>query len=215
MTAQRPTHRIIVGLDFDNTIVTYDALIHATALQLGLIEPGTETSKRAVRDYIRRMPAGDIGWQEVQALVYGPLMDAAQLIDGVDAFVRRCRTAGLPVFIVSHKTPYAGQDKTGTNLRDAALRWMESRGFFDANGLGFSRDHVFFASTREEKIARIRDLRCSLFVDDLEEVFLEPSFPPGVTKILFAPEAPESAPDGTVVLSSWQAIHDHVFNQPA
>lgn len=205
----------VVGLDFDNTIVTYDELIHATAMKLGLIEPGTETSKRAVRDHIRRMPAGDIGWQRVQAQVYGPLMDAAQLIEGVDAFVRRCRAAALPVFIVSHKTPYAGMDETGTNLREAALRWMESRGFFAATGLGFSRDDVFFASTREEKVSRIRELGCSLFVDDLEEVFLEPSFPSGVTKILFSPEPAESAPHGTLVLSSWQAIHDHVFNQPA
>jgi hypothetical protein len=207
--------KTVVGLDFDNTIVTYDTLIHQTALKLGLIDPGTETSKRAVRDHIRRMPVGDIGWQKVQALVYGPLMDAAQLIDGVDVFIRRCRAAGLPVFIVSHKTPYAGQDETGTNLREAALRWMESRGFFDPASLGFSRDHVFFASTREEKVARIRDLGCTLFVDDLEEVFLEPSFPPGVTKILFAPEPPEVEAAGTLVLSSWQAIHTHVFDQPA
>lgn len=205
----------VIGLDFDNTIVTYDELIHATALQLGLIEPGTETSKRAVRDHIRRMPAGDLGWQRVQAQVYGPLMDAAQLIEGVDAFVRRCRAAALPVFIVSHKTLYAGMDETGTNLREAALRWMESRGFFEAAGLGFSRDHVFFASTREAKVARIGELGCTVFVDDLEEVFLEPSFPAGVTKILFAPEPPEIEAPGTLVFSSWHAIHDHVFHQPA
>lgn len=210
-TAARP----VIGLDFDNTIVTYDALIHQTALQRGLIAPGTDPGKRAVRDHIRRMPAGDIEWQKVQALVYGPMMDAAQLVDGVGAFVRSCRQACLPVYIVSHKTEFAGYDETGTNLRDAALRWMESRGFFDAAGLGFSREHVFFESTREAKIARIRDLGCTLFVDDLEEVFSEPSFPADVTKILFAPERPDADPGGTVVLSSWQAIHTHVFDHPA
>lgn len=207
--------RPVIGLDFDNTIVTYDALIHQTAMQRGLIAPGIDTSKRAVRDHIRRMPAGDLEWQKVQALVYGPLMDAAQLIEGVDTFVRRCRAAGLPVFIVSHKTPYAGQDETGTNLRDAALRWMQSRGFFDAAGLGFGREHVFFESTREAKVRRIHDLGCDLFVDDLEEVFSEPSFPADVAKILFAPEPLDADPAGTIVLPSWQAIHDHVFNQPA
>ncbi|MDP1571568.1 MAG: hypothetical protein Q8L86_16360 [Vicinamibacterales bacterium] len=205
----------VVGLDFDNTIVTYDALIHRTARERGLIAPGTDINKRVVRDEIRRLPDGDIEWQKVQGLVYGPLMGAAQLIDGVDAFIRRCRAEDLRVFIVSHKTPYAGYDDTRTNLREAALGWMEAQGFFDPAGLGFRRDHVFFESTREAKVARIRELGCTLFVDDLEEVFAEPSFPSDVTKILLTPEPSGGDADGTVALPDWQAIHDHVFGRPS
>lgn len=210
-----PPVKRIVGLDFDNTIVTYDQVIYRIALQRGIIPPGADAGKRAVRDRIRQLPDGDVEWQKVQGLVYGPRMSEAQLIDGVAAFVRRCRVAGFPVYIVSHKTPYAGYDETATNLREAALRWMEDRRFFAGDGLGFGRDHVFFESTREAKIGRIRDLGCTLFVDDLEEVFREPSFPSGVAKILFAPEQAETAVAGAMVMRNWRAIHDHVFDQPA
>ena len=44
---------------------------------------------------------------------------------------------------------------------------------------------------------RIRALGCTHFIDDLEEVFLEPSFPSDVHKILFV---------------SWSAVHDDLFN---
>lgn len=205
----------IVGLDFDNTLVTYDAVIHRAAVDQDLIPAATPVNKRLVRDRIRERPGGEIEWQKIQALVYGPLMPHAQLIDGAADFIRRCRAAALPVFIVSHKTAFAGYDETGTNLRDAALRWMAGAGFFDAGGLGFRRDDVFFESTRDEKIARIRALGCDVFVDDLEEVFLESSFPASVKKILYAPDERASERAGAVVAGSWQAVHTHVFDQPA
>ncbi len=46
------------------------------------------------------------------------------------------------VFIVSHKTEYAGYDETRTNLRTAALEWMTSHHFFEPHGLDLARDHV-------------------------------------------------------------------------
>jgi hypothetical protein len=205
----------IVGLDFDNTLVTYDAVIHRAAVGQGLIPAATPVNKRLVRDCIRERPGGEIEWQRIQALVYGPLMPQAQLIDGAGDFIRRCRAASLPVFIVSHKTPFAGYDETGTNLRDAALQWMANAGFFDTGGLGFRRDDVFFESTRDEKIARIRALGCDVFVDDLEEVFLESSFPESVKKILYAPDEQSRERAGAVVAGSWQAVVTHVFDQPA
>jgi hypothetical protein len=175
----------VIGIDFDNTLVSYDALIHDVALERRLIAPGDDRSKRAVRDRIRLLPEGEVEWQKVQALVYGPLMGRAQLMPGAEEFIRACRSRGWPVYIVSHKTEFAGYDETGTNLRDAALAWMASQGFFGRAGLGFSRDQVFFEGTRGEKIERIRALRCTHFIDDLEEVFLEPSFPPDIRKCLF------------------------------
>ena len=44
----------------------------------------------------------------------------ATLIPGVDAFLRRCRTEGCAVSIVSHKTEYGHYDPDRVNLRDAA-----------------------------------------------------------------------------------------------
>jgi len=39
------------------------------------------------------------------------------------------------VLVVSHKTELAHHDPLSTNLRHAALRWMEARGLFDSMGL--------------------------------------------------------------------------------
>ena len=186
----------IIGIDFDNTLVSYDALIHQTALERGLITAGTDAGKRTVRDRIRLLPDGDVEWQKLQGLIYGPRMAQAQLMAGAAEFIRECRMRTWPLYIVSHKTEFAGYDDTRTNLRDAALTWMTSQRFFEPAGLGFSRDQVFFEGTRDAKVARIRALGCTHFIDDLEEVFLEPSFPPDVRKCLFV---------------SWSAVHDDVF----
>ena len=186
----------VVGIDFDNTLVSYDTLIHTVALERRLIADGTATGKRSVRDRIRLLPDGEVEWQKVQGLIYGPRMAQAQLMPGAAEFIRECRTRRWPVYVVSHKTEFAGYDETQTNLRDAALAWMASQKFFEPDGLGFSPDQVYFEGTRDAKIGRIASLGCTHFIDDLEEVFLEPSFPAGVRTFLF---------------SSWPALHDDFF----
>ena len=203
---------MVVGLDFDNTIVTYDAVLHQAARERGLIPLETPVVKRIVRDYIRDHGDGDIDWQKLQALVYGPLMPQAQMFPGVAAFVRECRRRQVPVKIVSHKTELAGYDETGTNLRAAALAWMTEHDFFSPNGLALTRDDVFFESTRDDKIARIRALACTEFVDDLEEVLHDPAFPPQVQRILFAPEAQLDTAADPRVVPTWEALTELVLD---
>jgi hypothetical protein len=176
----------VVGIDFDNTLVSYDALIHDVAVERGLIAGGAKPGKRTVRDQIRLRPDGEVEWQKVQGLIYGPRMAQAQLMAGATEFIRECRARKWLLYIVSHKTEFAGYDESRTNLRHAAVAWMTSQKFFEPGGLGFSRDEVFFESTRDAKIARIKSLGCTHFIDDLEEVFLEPSFPVNVHKCLFS-----------------------------
>jgi hypothetical protein len=205
----------VLGIDFDNTVVTYDALIHGAALQRGLIGPETRAVKRTVRDRIRELPDGEVEWQKLQALVYGPLMPHARLIDGVREFIDACRRCRVGVHVVSHKTDYAGYDRTGTNLRAAALDWMTATGFFDPAGLGLRREDVSFEATREAKIDRIRALGCTHFIDDLKEVFCEPAFPGEVVKLLYAPDAALDLSGEVKVLPTWKAIGDYFFGHRA
>jgi hypothetical protein len=186
----------VVGIDFDNTLVSYDALIHDVAVERGLIAGGAAVGKRTVRDQIRLRPDGEVEWQKIQGLVYGPRMARAQLMAGAAEFIRECRARKWLLYIVSHKTEFAGYDESRTNLRHAAVAWMTSQKFFEPDGLGFSRDQVFFESTRDAKVARIKALGCTHFIDDLEEVFLEPAFPAEVEQLLFV---------------SWPELHDHFF----
>jgi hypothetical protein len=201
-----------IGIDFDNTIVSYDEAMYRAAVDRGLLGAGAERSKRAVRDSIRQLPNGELEWTKMQGLVYGPLMEQARLIDGVPEFIRRCSDAGLAVYIISHKTEYASYDDTRTNLRIAALEWMAAQRFFEPDGLGLSRGAVYFESTRAEKIARIRSVGCSHFIDDLEEVFLEPAFPPDVHKILYLPHADRVSAKDATVMPTWQAVRDYFFD---
>jgi len=204
----------IIGIDFDNTIVGYDELIYRIAVERGLIDGDGDgdRTKRAVRDRTRQLADGEIEWQKLQALVYGPLIREARLLDGADEFIRRCRDAGMAVFIVSHKTEYASCDETRTNLRTAAIEWMAAHRFFERDGLGLNRGAVFFESTRAAKIGRIKEVGCSHFIDDLEEVFLEASFPRDVRKILYAPVPPLVPASSATVVPSWRALCDVFFH---
>lgn len=202
----------IIGVDFDNTIVSYDEVIYEVAIEQGLVPPDVSRSKKSVRDQIRQLPDGDIEWQKVQALVYGPKMGRARLIEGVAQFFKQCQQHSLEVYIVSHKTEYAHYDETRTNLRQAALDWMAQCHFFEAAGLGLSPQRVYFGSTRREKIEHIERLGCTHFIDDLEEVFLEETFPARIDKILYTPHDHASVLPGVRLINSWNEINDYFFS---
>ena len=76
-----------IGIDFDNTIVGYDALFTEVARSHGLIPAEFSGTKKQVRDTVRLLEAGEAAWQRLQAAVYGPRMGDALLIDGVGAFL--------------------------------------------------------------------------------------------------------------------------------
>jgi hypothetical protein len=202
----------VVGIDLDNTIATYDGLFHRLALERGLIDASVPASKRHVRDAVRRRGQGDLDWQRLQACAYGALMPGAAMASGVAGFLARCRDAGVPVYVISHRTEYAPLDPERVPLRGAALDWMRAQGLFGGGGLGLREGDVLFGATRAEKIACIARAGCTHFVDDLEEVLLEPAFPERVVRILYAPDAvPVPAGDGIHIAARWDDVHEVVF----
>ncbi len=204
--------RQIIGVDFDNTLVTYDKLIHSVALERGLIGSRTVKSKKHTRDSIRELPGGEIEWQRVQALVYGPRMMEANPARGAAEFLRTCARHRIKVRIVSHKTELANYDDTGTNLRAAALAWMDRHRLFDTKVVGLSLEDVFFEPTRRDKLERIRQLGCTHFIDDLEETFLEESFPARVEKILYTSRAGDPVRPRVALAGDWRRITDYFFH---
>ena len=202
----------VCGIDFDNTIVTYDELLITIARERRLIDAAHVQTKRNIRDQIRQLPDGEIEWQKCQALLYGQRIGEARLVEGVDAFIALCRQRGIPVHIVSHKTEFSRYDATGTNLRTAAMNWMIANRFFEPEGLGLAPRNVHFAATAEEKIERIRELACTHFIDDLEEIFLKDTFPPATARILYEPGRQSPAPCGVALMRTWQEIRDYFFN---
>jgi len=209
LTAFSMPSELRIGIDFDNTIITYDEVFCERAKSRGLIDPGFTGRKQAVRDAIRLLPDGELAWQRLQGQVYGKGIAEARMVAGVEAFLRRCRAEGCAVVVVSHKTEYGHYDPDRVNLRKAALDWMAAQGLLDGNH-GITLEGVYFESTRAEKLGRIAALCLTHFIDDLEEVLTDPGFPPHVKRILFAGEE-QSLGTCYVSCSTWREIEEQIF----
>lgn len=176
---------MLIGLDFDNTIVCYDRLFHRLAGERGLVPPALPVAKQAVRDFLRAAGRED-EWTELQGIAYGPRITDAEPFPGVKDFLRRCRESCVRVAIISHKTrhPYRGEKH---DLHAAAHAFLGAHGFYDVSDTGLSPDRVFLELTLAAKLARVGSLGCAAFIDDLPEVLAEPAYPAGVGKVLFDP----------------------------
>ena len=201
---------MLVGIDLDNTIISYDELFVGLAREMGLVPSGFRGSKTAVRDAIRAGESGDVGWQKLQALAYGPRIARAKLADGIKTLLSRASDRKVPVVVVSHKTQYSPYGD-GAELRVAALAWMAANGLFNDEKGGLRPENVFFESTRQDKIRRIESLGCTHFVDDLYEVFNEPEFPAGIQPYLYAAGYDEIPQGRFRAFRDHTQIADHLF----
>lgn len=195
---------MIIGVDFDNTIVCYDDVIYQAALRKGLIPASIPATKEVVRDYLRNCGKEDV-WTELQGYVYGIGIKKAPPFPGVKEFFSHCREQGICLSIISHKTlhPFRGPEY---DLHKAAHEWLDLQGFFDSIQIGLSPEHVHFELTKQEKLERIVKTNCTHFIDDLLEFLSEPEFPSGVRRILFSPGQDHKAASHFLKASSWSKI---------
>ena len=209
-----PTDGRIIGVDFDNTIACYDQLIHAMAMERGLIRATVSKNKKAVRDAIRARPNGESNWRSVQVSAYGSRMHEAQPMPGVKECLTECKRRNIAVYVVSHKTEYANFGEAKVNLRAVAMEWLDRNGFLAREHVGLEVGRVFFEPTRAKKIKRIVSLKATHFVDDLEETFLDGTFPEEVQRILFTRDQPRIE-TGAVSFSTWWQIQAYLLGGPA
>jgi len=202
MLSQNP----IIGIDFDNTIACYDQLFAEAAADIAGLERSPGQTKKEIRDHVRNLPQGEAKWQQMQAEVYGPRMLQAQIYPDLHRFLENCYRQDLTIYIVSHKSEFATLSTDGVNLRTQAVKWMVANRVLSSEGPGVRQDRIFFEDTRDDKIARISELGCTHFIDDLVEVLDHPNFPQNVERVHFAPE--EVMPTGLSYPSfgSWTGI---------
>ena len=194
-----------VGVDFDNTIVCYDAVFHRVGVEWGLIPAQTPASKGAVRDYLRSQGREDT-WIELQGYVYGNRFREAVPFPEVSEFFDLCRGQAIDVSIISHRTryPFAGPRY---DLHEAARRWLEAYRFDVDAPASRGAVTIHLELTKAAKIERIAKEGCSVFVDDLPEFLLETEFPGNVERILFDPAGTQAIHDLPFpVASSWKEI---------
>lgn len=195
--------KIKLGLDFDNTLINYDNVFYEVALKKGLINKNFEKSKLKIRDYLRSQ-GKDNEFSYMQGEVYGPAMHMAKESKNMINVLEKLQKKNINIIIVSHKTkkPYVGPPY---DLRNYAIKWLETKGFFSANGLNWSKNQVYFESTKEKKIERILKEECTHYVDDLIEI-LE-MIPKNISRIHFNNENTSKWKMGPF-FSNWEELED-------
>lgn len=197
---------MVIGVDFDNTIVCYDQVFHDEALAKALINADIPVSKDKIRNYLRAAGQED-KWTELQGYVYGCCMRNAAPFPGVINFFKYMRSIGIALYIVSHKTkyPYSGPQY---DLHAAAYQWLDKFSLLDSSILG--RDCIFFCETKQAKCEKINTLCCTHFIDDLPEFLLSPFFPKQTKTLLFAPIGGASNdPNELQAFKSWRDIQQY------
>lgn len=198
--------RLRIGLDLDNTIINYSGLFFEVGLAIGMIPSQLARTKEAVKEYLQSRDKNDV-WTEIQGLVYGKYLYKAKPFPGFKEFLSTFTSRGAELLIISHKTRFNVIGEK-INLQDAASKWLEMNQISGVKGI--SPANIFFLESRQEKAQKITDQKCSIFVDDLPEVFNEPGFPPNVAKVFFNPERLQ-AQDGWFNCTSWAEVTSTVL----
>ena len=104
---------ILLGLDFDNTLVSYDKLFHQVALEKGLINESISADKIVIRDHLRGQGL-DEQFTLLQGEVYGLRILEAEPASGMLKALTELHQRAIPMVLVSHKTrfPYKGPAHT-------------------------------------------------------------------------------------------------------
>jgi hypothetical protein len=189
-----------VGIDLDNTIISYDRLFVKLAAERCLIPADVPPHKQAIRDFLRAQGQED-QWTELQGLAYGSRIDEAATFEGVQEFFRCCKAANIDWLIISHRSrvPYLGEP---VDLHAAARQWLLNQRLIR----GDQMDRVKLEVTREDKLMRIQRSECDVFIDDLPELLSDPNFPQLVRRILFDPAKQNSDSEHYERASSWLDI---------
>ena len=194
-----------IGVDLDHTIINYHDVFLNIAKQWNLVPDTFTGNKNNLKNYIQ-MQHSDQHWMRLQGFIYGKGIQAARLMPNVIEFLQRCRTLSIPFVIISHKTRFGHFDEDKIDLREAARHWLKKQNLFDDQSIHLQDHQLFFAQTRDEKLRMIAQQKCTLFIDDLLSVLMEPAFPVNVKRIWYAygVEQMTPVPNTLSVIHDWQ-----------
>ena len=171
---------MIIGIDFDNTIINYDEVFYLVAKERFQLHQSIPINKVAVREFLRST-GNESSWTEMQGYVYGERMNDAKIFPGFLSFLNLAKNNGHIIYVISHKTkhPVLGPKY---DLRKAAYDWISAN-------TCLNHENIYFESTKEDKIKRISSLKCDAFIDDLPEILESEFFPVDTRRLLFDPES--------------------------
>lgn len=174
---------MIIGFDFDNTIIDYSNIFGRVAIEKKLINSSVHLDKNSVKKHLISINKEN-EWTRLQGDVYGSRILEANLYAGIKDALIFLSNNNHKIYIVSHKTefPYLGKK---INLHKSALNFIKKNNILDHKNIKLSKDDIFFEISIKDKIKRIKSLRCDIFIDDLESILA--LLPKKIKKILFSP----------------------------
>lgn len=178
-----PAYRFLVAEVLDDRKYEYEYFDKDSAKKLIVEKKGNEV------------------WTKAQGKLYSRYLTFAELFPGALEFLDEAKKKDLDLKIVSHKTryPYAGER---VDLQACAKEWLNNRlpSAIFAPTLG---ENVFFEESKEEKVRRIVDLGCELFIDDLKEILH--ALPSDIARIHFRGS---TGVENILTVSSWAEVSD-------
>ena len=199
-----------IGIDFDNTIACYTNAIECVADDFFTLPDNLPRSKIELRNYLRTTNR-EREWTEFQGFLYGPGMIYAKPFDNAIATMHELEARGHELCIISHRSryPYAGPRY---NLHEAAFAWIEKNLY--AKNVFTNNSSINFLETKEQKLAKIGELQCSLFLDDLVEIIESKHFPKCTSGILFDSQSKsESLKKNYSSISDWRELLNYISQE--
>jgi hypothetical protein len=159
------------GFDLDNTLIDYSGAVEEYCRIKSLI-PCSNIGM--LREQLGKNSTSDHDWQLAQGWLYTEGLMLAQPGLGSVDLCKYLVQEGYQLFIVSHKTSHTPDFCGRISLHELANNWIKKSSIADYFK---ETEQIYYESTRELKVKRIRELALNYFVDDLEEVFNESGFP--------------------------------------
>jgi len=191
---------MIIGFDFDNTIVDYSKVFFKIAIKKKFITKNIYKNKTAIKKYLFKK--GEMkNWKILQSEVYGKEMAQAKPYKGFLKILKILLDKKNKINIISHKTlyPYCGKK---INLHKSSRKWIAK----NIKKQLRKKIKFYFEKTEKKKILRIKQTNCNIFIDDLESILKR--LPLKTSKILFSPEKKTSIKETNfTVIRSWEELH--------
>ncbi len=176
---------MIFGIDFDNTIVNYNLAFKKAIKQEKInfsksLEKEKFNSKIQIRNYFLKNNDIDL-WKKIQSKVYSKYIFEGYLNIEILKLLKYLDKKKIKFYIVSHKTiyPYFGKK---INLHRLSKKWLKSNLFNLKNN--FQKNYKsFFETTKKKKLNKIKLLKITHFIDDLDEILN--LLPANINKIKF------------------------------
>lgn len=197
-----------IGIDLDNTIISYDVAFQIAAKKSGLVSEDCDLNKKEIRDSIRKSKDGEFKWQKLQGFVYGEGIKNAILFPGVYRFLWLCRARKIDVEIVSHKTNYGHFDSKKISIRESATNFLRDKGLIDIEKPLIRK--VVYQDSKDEKLSFIKQNQYDWFIDDLEEIIFSEDFE-DQQSILFSSENKSTNYPKKYIAKSWEEVSQRVL----